>query len=202
MATLCKKDQTRVKIAISMEMTRQLRNTWHAAINHEWYEFLAEHQIVPLSCHGSVPQCDEFDLVILTGGNDMPDIRTWRDNHYPLRDHFEHGLIQQCLITKTPLVGICRGQHFLNYVMGGTHRLMQQPYDNVKVQLPQFEVTCHHTICIDQLAPGFDVLQQDSAGIPELVLHKANRQLGVGWHPERAVNSHTRKYILDLIHTL
>lgn len=185
-----------------MEMTRVLRDTWHAALNHEWYDFLADHEIVPLSCHGAEPQCDEFDLVILTGGNDMPDIQTWRNNHYPRRDHFEHNLIQQCLITRTPVIGICRGQHFLNSVMGGTHRLMEQPYDNVKVQLPEFEVTCHHTICIDRLAPGFEILQQDSAGIVELVLHKENRQLGVGWHPERAVNRHTRKYILDLIHTL
>ena len=79
---------------------------------------------------------------------------------------------------------------------------MSQPYDNVKVQLPEFEVTCHHTIRIDQLAPGFEVLQQDSAGVQELVLHKANRQLGIGWHPERALNSHTRSYILNLIQHL
>jgi gamma-glutamyl-gamma-aminobutyrate hydrolase PuuD len=171
-------------------------------LNHEWYEFLAGHEIVPVCCHGPVIDVAEYDLVILTGGNDMPDIRTWRNNHYPLRDHFEASVIKQCALTHTPLVGICRGQHFLNYVMGGTHCLMEQPYDNVKVQLPEFEVTCHHTIRIDQLAPGFAVLQQDSAGVPELVLHKANRQLGIGWHPERAVNAHTRSYVLDLIENL
>ena len=191
-----------MKIAVSMEMTRVLRDTWHAAINHEWYEFLAGHEIVPVCCHGPAINTDEFDLVVLTGGNDMPNIKTWRNNHYPLRDHFESNLIKQCLITRTPLVGICRGQHFLNHIQGGTHLLMEQPYDNVRVQLPQFEVTCHHTIRIDELAPGFEVLQQDSTGVKELVIHKANRQLGVGWHPERAVNAHTRQYILDLIHSL
>ena len=46
------------------------------------------------------------------------------------------------------------------------------------------------------------MLQQDSAGIVELVIHKTNRQLGVGWHPERAVNAHTRPYVLDLIESL
>lgn len=191
-----------MKIAVSMEMTRVLRDTWHAAINHEWYDFLFGHEIVPVCCHGPMINVADFDLVILTGGNDMPDIQTWRNNHYPLRDHFEQQLIKQCLITRTPLVGVCRGQHFLNYVQGGTHCLMSQPYDNVKVQLPEFEVTCHHTIRIDQLAPGFEVLQQDSAGVQELVLHKANRQLGIGWHPERALNSHTRSYILNLIQHL
>lgn len=191
-----------MKIGISMEMTRKLRDTWHAAINHEWYDFLTGHDIVPISCHGNLPQTDEFDLIILAGGNDMPGIKTWRDNHYPLRDHFEHSLIQQCLLTNTPVVGICRGAHFINYVMGGTHKLMDNPYDNVKVELPQFEVTCHHTIRLDNVAPGFEVLQQDKNGIVELAVNKSQRMLGIGWHPEREVNKHTRQYILDLIKDL
>jgi putative glutamine amidotransferase len=191
-----------MKIGLSMEMTRMLRNTWHAAINHEWYDFLTGHDIVPLSCHGNMPQTDEFDLIILAGGNDMPNIKTWRDNHYPIRDHYEHSLIQQCLLTKTPVVGICRGAHFINYVMGGTYKLMNDPYDNVKVQLPKFEVTCHHTIQNDILAPGFEVLQQDKNGIVELAVNKSHRMLGVGWHPEREVNRHTRQHILDLIKDL
>jgi len=191
-----------MKIGISMEMTRVLRDTWHAALNHEWYDLFAGHEIVPLSCHGAVPQTDEFDLFVLTGGNDTVKFQTWRNNVYPVRDEFEHLLIQQCLISRTPLIGICRGSHFLNLESGGTVRLMDQPYDNVRIQLPAFEVTCHHTICLDQLAPGFEVLQQDSAGIVELVIHKANRQLGIGWHPERAVNTHTRPYILNLINSL
>ena len=191
-----------MKIGLSMEMTRKLRDTWHAAINHEWYDFLFEHEIVPLSCHGKVPQTDEFDLIILAGGNDMHGTKTWRDNHYPIRDHYEHSLIQQCLLTKTPVVGICRGAHFMNYAMGGTHKLMNTPYDNVTVSLPKFNVTCHHTIQIDTLASGFEILQQDKNGIVELAVNKSSRMLGIGWHPEREVNTHTRQYILDLIKDL
>jgi len=191
-----------MKIGLSMEMTRKLRDTWHAAINYEWYDFLAGHDIVPLCCHGIVPQTDEFDVIILAGGNDMPGIKTWRDNHYPIRDHYEHSLIQQCLLTNTPVVGICRGAHFINHVMGGTHKLMDNPYDNVKVELPEFDVTCHHTIQLDTVAPGFEVLQQDKNGIVELAVNKSYRMLGIGWHPEREVNTHTRQYILDLIKDL
>ena len=128
-----------MRIGLSMEMTRKLRDTWHAAINYEWYEFLSEHEIIPLCCHSNVPQTDDFDLIVLAGGNDMPGIKTWRDNHYPIRDHYEYSLIKQCLLTSTPVVGICRGAHFINHIMGGTHNLMNQPYDNVKIQLPKFE---------------------------------------------------------------
>jgi len=191
-----------MKIGLSMEMTRMLRDTWHAALNHEWYDIFDGHEIVPLCCHGIVPQTGEFDLIILAGGNDMHDINTWRDNHYPIRDEYEQNLIQQCLLTNTPVVGVCRGAHFINWTLGGTHKLMATPYDNVKVQLPKFEVTCHHTIQIDKLAPGFVVLQKDKNGIIELAVNKSQRVLGVGWHPERKVNSHTKQYILNLIENL
>lgn len=191
-----------MKIGISMEMTRKLRDTWHAALNHEWYDFLNGHKIVPLCCHDKGIFVNDLDLVILAGGNDMPGIKTWRDNHYPLRDEYELKLISACLENNKPVVGICRGSHFINYVSGGTHKLMDNPYDNVKVTLPAFEVTCHHTIQIDKLAPSFETLQQDSNGVIELAISRSKRMLGVGWHPEREVNRHTRQYILDLINTL
>jgi gamma-glutamyl-gamma-aminobutyrate hydrolase PuuD len=191
-----------MKIAISMEMTRKLRDTWHAALSHEWYDFLSLHDVIPLSCHGKIPKTDEFDLIIMTGGNDMPDIKTWRDNNYPVRDEYERQLIQQCQLTRTPMLGVCRGFHFMNWALGGTHTLMDTPYDGTTVQLSTFEVVCHHSIQIATLAPGFEVVQQDNKGVVELALNKSKRMLGVGWHPERAVNTHTRTYILDLINTL
>lgn len=191
-----------MKIAISMEMTRVLRDTWHAALNHEWYDFLAGHEIVPLCCHGPVPDPRQFNLLILTGGNDMPHIKTWRDNSYPPRDTFETALVTHFTAHDVSVVGICRGAHFLNCILGGTVRLMSQPYDNVKVKLSPFEVTCHHTIQIDKLAPTFDVIEQDSNGVIELAISKHKRIMGIGWHPERAVNAHTRSYILNLIKDL
>jgi len=191
-----------MKIGISMEMTRVLRNTWHAALNHEWYDMFAGDEIIPIACHGIMPQTDEFDLIVLTGGNDTVKFQTWRNNVYPTRDIFESSLIRQCLTTRTPLIGICRGSHFLNLEQGGTVRLMEDPYDNIKIQLPKFEVTCHHTICIDKLAQDFEILQQDKSGVIELAIHWENKQLGIGWHPERAVNAHTRPYVLDLVNKL
>jgi gamma-glutamyl-gamma-aminobutyrate hydrolase PuuD len=45
-------------------------------------------------------------------------------------------------------------------------------------------------------------VQQDNKGVVELAVNRSQRMLGVGWHPEREVNRHTRKYILDLINKL
>lgn len=185
-----------------MEMTRVLRDTWHAALNHEWYDFLNGHEIVPLCCHGAIPDPRQYNLLILTGGNDMPGIKTWRNNHYPRRDQFEKDLIQRFLAHNVAVVGICRGAHFINHVMGGTVKLMSTPYDNVKVQLTGFEITCHHSIQIDKLAPTFEILEQDSSGVIEMAISKTYRMLGIGWHPERAVNAHTRHMIIDRINLI
>ena len=201
MATLCKKNQTRMKIGLSLEATRVLRNTWHSAINHEWYEFLQGNEICPLVCYGKY-NVKDYDVIILCGGNDMPDIKTWRDNNYPQRDKFEKELIEDCLANNIPIVGICRGSHYINYIMGGTHKLMSEPYDNVKIQLGSLEVTCHHTIQIDRLADHFSVLLKDDKNVIELAHSKQHRALLVGFHPERAVNAHTRSYILELIRNL
>lgn len=190
-----------MKIAISMEMTRVLRDTWHAALNHEWYQMFPDDDIIPLCCHGDF-DIDAYDLIILAGGNDMHGIKTWRNNHYPPRDEFERRLLHAALVEQKPVVGVCRGAHFLNYESGGTLQVMETPYDNVDVVLPEFEVRCHHTIQIKKLAPGWEVLMKDDKDVIELAWDKHKRLLGIGWHPERHVNTHTRSYVINLINQL
>lgn len=194
-----------MKIGLSLETTLKLRNTWHSAINHEWYDFLQGHTIVPLVCYGQY-NLQDLDLVILCGGNDMPHIKTWRDNSYPKRDQFESQLLQDCIETKTPLIGICRGSHFINYHLGGSIELMDEPYDNVKTTLnwgsEQVEVTCHHTVYNASLAPGLVPFAVDQVGIIEGFQHDQLPIVGLGWHPERAVNAHTRPAVIEIIKNL
>lgn len=192
-----------MKVGLSLETTRVLRDTWHTAINHDWYDFLKGHTIVTLISADPTPvEVLDFDLVILCGGNDMSDFVTWRNNNDPQRDRFEADLIDKALKYRVPVVGICRGSHFINKHMGGTLRLLETPYDNVKVELPGITVTCHHTIAIDQLAPGFEAVLTDKSGVVELALNRDKRMLGIGWHPERPVNTHTRELLLSLIKQL
>ena len=192
-----------MKIGISLETTRVLRDTWHSAINHDWYDFLKGHTIVPLiSADPNPVDVSKFDLIILCGGNDMSDFVTWRNNNDPQRDQFEATLIDQAIKNDIPVVGICRGSHFINKHQGGTLRMLDTPYDNVKVELPGITVTCHHTIAIDQLAPGFETVLDDKNGVIELAVNRDKRLLGIGWHPERPVNTHTRESLLKLIEEL
>jgi gamma-glutamyl-gamma-aminobutyrate hydrolase PuuD len=190
-----------MKIALSMETTRLIRQTWHSAVNHEWYDFLNQHTLIPLCSRGNF-SIEDYDAVIFAGGNDMAEMPTWRDNHDPVRDRFEQTLLASAVEAELPIMGICRGFHFLNWAMGGTLRYLEKPYDSVEVELDQLTVTCHHTIGIDTLAPGFECLLKDKNDVIELVRDAKHRILGVGWHPEREINRHTRPMILDLFNQL
>jgi putative glutamine amidotransferase len=190
-----------MKIALSMETTRLIRQTWHSAVNHEWYDFLDQHTLIPLCSRGNF-SIKDYDAVIFAGGNDMSEMPTWRDNHDPVRDRFEQTLLAYAIEAELPIMGICRGFHFLNWAMGGTLRYLEKPYDSVEVELDQLTVTCHHTIGIDNLAPGFECLLKDKNDVIELARDAKHRILGVGWHPEREINRHTRPMILDLFNQL
>lgn len=190
-----------MKIGISLETTRVLRDTWHSAINHEWYGFLSGHDIYPLISRTTV-DLNGIDFLILCGGNDMPDMPTWRNNHDITRDCFEHALLDQAVTKNIPTMGICRGFHFMNQHFGGSLRYLETPYDNVPVDLFEVQVVCHHTIGIDELAPGFQCLLKDANGVIELARDTQRRLLGVGWHPERAVNAHTRLMIKEIMENL
>jgi gamma-glutamyl-gamma-aminobutyrate hydrolase PuuD len=190
-----------MKISISLETTQVLRNTWHSAINHEWYEFLSGHEIRPLISRTPADLADT-DFLILCGGNDMLNMPTWRANHDAVRDAFEHELLDQALANNIPVMGVCRGFHFMNLHCGGSLKYLETPYDNVPVDLFEVQVTCHHTIGIDQLAPGFECMLADASGVIELARDSQRRFLGVGWHPERAVNAHTRTRVLEIMESL
>lgn len=184
-----------------METTQLIRKTWHSAINHEWYDFLKGHTLIPLCSQGTFTTND-YDAVIFCGGNDMAGMPTWRDNHDSTRDQFEQQLLASAIEAKLPIMGVCRGFHFLNWALGGSLRYLNAPYDNVSVDLGNLSVTCHHTIAIDSLANGFECLLADRQGVIELAQNKELRILGVGWHPEREVNCHTRETILQLFDQL
>lgn len=184
-----------------METTQLIRKTWHSAINHEWYDFLNGHTLIPVCSRGDYT-IDDYDAVVFCGGNDMAGMPTWRNNHDPGRDQFEQRLLESALAARLPIMGVCRGFHFLNWALGGTLRYLDTPYDNVAVDLDKLSVTCHHTIGIDRLAADFECLLADCHGVIELAQNQKQRILGVGWHPEREVNRHSRPMILELFNQL
>ena len=76
---------------------------------------------------------------------------------------------------------------------------------NLKVVVSGFNVSIVNGLPVSAGTGGNTLTQlsfQDSNGVVELVISTKDRMLGVGWHPERIINTHTREYIYSLIRKL
>ena len=128
----------------------------------------------------------------------------------PDRDSMEAAVLQEAMVRKIPVLGICRGLQFINAALGGTlwqdmliqrpgsrnHR-MERPYNrtehSVNLSGP-LEVlygakalgvnSCHHQ-GIKTLAPGLEPMAVADDGLIEAFFHPAQPFLwAVQWHPE------------------
>ena len=135
------------------------------------------------------------DLIILTGGNNInplsfgSDVRL--DGLSPKRDEVEKALLDFALAKGIPVIGICRGFHFINVYLGGkltlnlsNHRPGKDhscQFDGKKYNINSYH---NHGIAPDDLAKELRPIGKTIDG--KLIEAFAGPQiLGVQWHPER-----------------
>lgn len=94
------------------------------ALSHDWVRFLEHHGIFPLLIPNKLNDIDaylgclgEIHGVLLTGGNDVGIFGS--DDCAPERDIVETRLLEFAETNSLPLLGVCRGLHFLNHYYGG-----------------------------------------------------------------------------------
>jgi putative glutamine amidotransferase len=143
------------------------------------------------------------DLLVLTGSNNIDpksfgsDVKL--DDLAPRRDEVERYLLDFSLAENIPVIGICRGFHFINVYLGGnlTLNLSGHPpavghdceYEGKKYRVNSFH---NHGITADDLAEGLVPVARTTDG--RLIEAYAatgrgktsgKRILAVQWHPER-----------------
>lgn len=144
------------------------------------------------------------DLIILTGGNNInPESYNSQEKLDDLalrRDDVEHTLLDYALKDNIPVIGICRGFHFINVYLGGKLTL------NLPNHLPGYSHLCSfenksykvnsyhdHGITLSDLSskltPIITVYNLVEAFIRKNIL-------GVQWHPERPDGN---KELFDLL---
>ena len=137
-------------------------------------------------------------LLVLTGGNNTDPItfgvEIALDDLAPKRDEVEAFLLEQALSRGIPVLGICRGFHFINVYLGGRLSLNLQNHPPAVPHICQYqgkEYTVnsyhHHGIKTGDLAAPLTPIAFSCSG--EMVEAFATSQgggiLGVQWHPER-----------------
>lgn len=146
----------------------------HDSLDHAWYKYLSEHELVVIPNRLPVDITD-LDVLIITGGDD-----------HPVRNHVEHEVASHMFLHNLPVIGICHGCQLLAEKLGGTVVPVEDhmdSYHEVTYHEQQHLVNSYHKLRIEQTPPGATVLARDPDGYVEAWI--LGRTAGVMWHPER-----------------
>ncbi len=173
---------------------------------------------------------DILDGVLFCGGGDINPARGAYDagdkgepaNICDLRDDFETRLFHAANERELPMLGICRGCQFLNYVFGGktlldlaeagyteNHRVTPfgvalHPIVPVEGTLVasmlkgRSGVASYHHQAVKTPGKGFIVSAASPEGVIEAIEHENGRILGLQFHPERTGWSEPFEWFVNL----
>jgi len=165
------------------------------SLDQRWARFIARLGGVPLPLSNLVTDVAGYlaaldpACVILSGGNDIFSLAGAHDVA-PERDRFEIQLIDVCIASHIPLIGVCRGMQLLNLYLGGGLRRVEghvSTRHKIFVEGPARTVNSFHNwgMEVGDLAPELISTAVAEDGIIEAFTHRSILCSGLMWHPER-----------------
>lgn len=165
---------------------------------------------------------DSIDALILPGGDDIAP-QAYNEKNLGLslnvsveRDSMEFFVLEQAVVKKIPVLGICRGCQLINVFMGGTlyqdlksektssidhvNALRETSFlsHSVNIEkgsllysvygLERIEVNSRHHQAVKRVAHGLSVAALSDDGIVEGIESAEMKVLGVQWHPENLID--------------
>jgi gamma-glutamyl-gamma-aminobutyrate hydrolase PuuD len=119
--------------------------------------------------------------IILSGGNNI--------NKNSLRYKIEKKLVDFSKKKNIPLLGICHGLQFINFLEGGSlKKINNHVRTNHKVKIKNtydLKVNSFHEYGIKKLGKNFEIIAYSDDNQIEAIKHKKYNWLGWMWHPER-----------------
>ena len=119
--------------------------------------------------------------IILSGGNNL--------DKSSLRYKIEKKLADFSKKKKIPLLGICHGLQFINFLEGGSlKKIKNHVRTNHKIKMKtdyELKVNSFHEYGIKKLGRNFDIIAYSEDNQIEAIRHKKYNWLGWMWHPER-----------------
>lgn len=173
-----------------------------------------------------------IDGLLITGGEDIhpqfynEEVYKSKDNDLMTidqeRDTFELALLKEAILSKLPILGICRGHQLINVAFGGSlyqdiSNLCESdinhlaPLDNKErlihsVQIKEdsilmgifnsskIEVNSFHHQSIKRIADNFKIIASSQDNVIEAMKYNGSQWiLGIQWHPEMLFRSDSKQ---------
>jgi putative glutamine amidotransferase len=171
-------------------------NFLYDCLERSWYSFLDNHQLIPVSNYGVVPEF-EYDCLVLSGGQDSI-----------ARHLTENKLFYHAMQNRKPVLGVCHGAFAINDLTGGVNKVISKEYiekhdqTNHKVKMvtgEEYEVCSYHGQCVTSLGEHMIPVAHDEDGHIEAFKHVALPIYGIVWHPERMKHPIVPREVSELL---
>lgn len=150
------------------------------------------------------------DGIVLTGGNNVnPLLYNGKDeleSVYEQRDETENELVDIAIKNNIPLLGICRGFHYINIHFGGSiyHNVKKHvKKDHLLISknksLNNTSTNSYHNQAIfkNNLSKELEIIASTEDNVIEAFHHRKHKILGLQWHPERQDIKEDKELIVD-----
>ena len=127
--------------------------------------------------------------VILSGGNSL---LSYQGNAAE-RDQTELLVLQHCMATGLPLLGVCRGMQLIQHHFGQSLQQLEGHVATrctVQIDSQPREVNSYHTLGCRQNDTELLVTARAGDGVIKALRHPTQAILGIMWHPERETPFH------------
>ncbi len=138
----------------------------------------------------------ELDAIVFSGGNDLAHL-DGATNAAPERDATERALLHHATESGLPVLAVCRGMQMLVTFWGGqltpvtghvgTPHAIERVFSPWGLRAGPVNSFHDWGIAPDGVGATLEVLATAPDGSVEAVAHRTLPQVGVMWHPERAV---------------
>ena len=206
-----------IKLALSMRITEasnyfEMRNS----LAFEYIELFEKLDFMVILIPNNTKYVAEYieelnvDGIVLTGGNNVnPLLYNGKDeleSVYEQRDKIESKLVDISIKRNIPLLGICRGFHYINVHFGGaiSHNVKDHvKKDHVLISknkvLNNTSTNSYHNQAIlkGDISEEFEVIASTEDDVIEAISHKTYKILGIQWHPERHDIKEDKEVIVD-----
>jgi len=166
------------KIAIT-QTQMEYNSVTYDCLDPRWYSFLSPNLVIP------VPNLSEIeldvDILILGGGK-----------HSPARTQCEIKQWTEAIKYEIPVVGVCHGAFFLNYLYDGLNKEVEGHRNEdheIILENEKVMVNSYHDVGIFTLGKELNPISTCvKDGSIEAFKHETMNIWGILWHPERMEN--------------